>query len=72
MSALLNKHGFEPVFYKYPPVYRSLGLIYFALFILNKKPSRLHQWLYKRIPKAAAIPINTRDIFFVCAKKITD
>jgi SAM-dependent methyltransferase len=71
MTALLNKHGFEPVFYQYPPVYRSLGLIYFALFILNKKPSRFHQWMYRQIPKAAAIPINTRDIFFVGAKKIT-
>jgi 2-polyprenyl-3-methyl-5-hydroxy-6-metoxy-1,4-benzoquinol methylase len=70
MNTLLKKHGFEPVFYKYPPVYRSLGLIYFALFILNKKPNRFHQWLYKKIPKAAAIPINTRDIFFVCAQKM--
>ncbi len=71
MTVLLEKHGFEPVFFKYPPVYRSLGLIYFALFILNKKPSRFHQWMYDKIPKAAAIPINTRDIFFVGAKKIT-
>jgi SAM-dependent methyltransferase len=69
MTALLEKHGFEPVFFKYPPVYRSLGLIYFALFILNKKPSRFHQWMYSKIPKAAAIPINTRDIFFVGAQK---
>ncbi len=69
MTALLEKHGFEPVFFKYPPVYRSLGLIYFALFILNKKPSRFHQWMYNKIPKAAAIPINTRDIFFVGAQK---
>ena len=69
MTALLEKNGFEPVFFKYPPVYRSLGLIYFALFILNKKPSRFHQWMYSKIPKAAAIPINTRDIFFVGAQK---
>lgn len=71
MTALLKKHGFEPVFFKYPPVFRSLGLIYFALFILNKKQRRFHQWLYRKIPKAAAIPINTRDIFFVGAKKIS-
>jgi 2-polyprenyl-3-methyl-5-hydroxy-6-metoxy-1,4-benzoquinol methylase len=69
MTELLEKNGFEPVFFKYPPVYRSLGLIYFALFILNKKPSRFHQWMYSKIPKAAAIPINTRDIFFVGAQK---
>jgi hypothetical protein len=69
MTALLEKHGFEPVFFKYPPIYRSLGLIYFALFILNKKPSRFHQWIYRRIPRAAAIPFNTFDIFFVGAKK---
>jgi 2-polyprenyl-3-methyl-5-hydroxy-6-metoxy-1,4-benzoquinol methylase len=71
MTALLQQHGFEPVFYKYPPVYRSLRLIYFALFILNKIPKRFHSWLYERIPKAASIPINTRDIFFVGAKKTT-
>ena len=71
MTALLKKHGFEPVFFQYPPVFRSLGLIYFALFILNKKQRRFHQWLYRKIPKAAAIPINTRDIFFVGAKKIS-
>ena len=70
MTALLTAHGFEPVFFKYPPVYRSLGLIYFALFILNKKPKRFHQWMYSKIPKAAAIPINTRDIFFVGAIKM--
>jgi 2-polyprenyl-3-methyl-5-hydroxy-6-metoxy-1,4-benzoquinol methylase len=66
---ILKDAGFEPVFIKYPPVYRSLGLIYYALFILNKKPSRLHQWIYRHIPRAAAIPFNTFDIFFVGAKK---
>ena len=70
MTALLTANGFKPVFFKYPPVYRSLGLIYFALFILNKKPNRFHQWMYNKIPKAAAIPINTRDIFFVGAIKM--
>jgi 2-polyprenyl-3-methyl-5-hydroxy-6-metoxy-1,4-benzoquinol methylase len=70
IKKLLLANGFEPVFIKYPPVYRSLGLIYFALFILNKKPSRFHQWIYRHIPRAAAIPFNTFDIFFVGAKKI--
>lgn len=70
MRALLKEHGFEPVYFKYPPVYRSFGLIYFALFILNKQPNRFHQWIYSKIPKAAALAVNTRDIFFVGAKKI--
>jgi len=70
MTSLLIQNGFEPVFFRYPPVYRSLRLIYFALLMLNKKPKRWQQWLYERIPKAASIPINTRDIFFVGAKKI--
>lgn len=72
IQKLLRANGFETVFIKYPPVYRSLGLIYFALFILNKKPSRFHQWIYRHIPRGAAIPINTFDIFFVGAKKISN
>ncbi|MBM3917560.1 MAG: class I SAM-dependent methyltransferase [Sphingomonadales bacterium] len=70
IQKLLLDNGFEPIFVKYPPVYRSLGLIYFALFILNKKPSRFHQWIYRHIPRGAAIPFNTFDIFFVGAKKM--
>ena len=54
--------GFEPE--------RKSAVIYFALFILNKKTNKFHQWLYSKIPKAAAIPINTRDIFFVGAIKM--
>ena len=67
---LLRQHGFEPIFIKYPTIHRSMGLIYYALFILNKKSSKFHSWLYGKIPSKAIIPFNSFDIFFIGAKKI--
>ncbi|MEN9700448.1 MAG: hypothetical protein RLZZ301_1646 [Bacteroidota bacterium] len=71
MGKLLEKAGYQIEQISYPPVSRSLRVIYYSLFLLNKKASRLHQWIYKCIPERAAIRINTRDIFFIVAKKMT-
>jgi hypothetical protein len=53
----------------YPPVYRSIRLIYFSLFMLRKKPSKLIEKIYSWIPIKANFPLNTYDIMFVIAKK---
>ena len=69
ISRLLSNNGYEVERITYPPVSRSLRVIFYSLFILNKKPSRLINWFYKSIPEKASIKINTFDIMFVIAKK---
>ena len=69
LSALLEKNGFEVLSVSYPPVYRSIRLIYFSLFMLRKKPSKFVEKIYSWIPEKMNIPLNTFDIMFVIAKK---
>lgn len=70
ISRLLNRCGFEITNITYPPVYRSLKQIYYSLFLLNKKSSKLHQSIFTKIPSSWSIPINTFDIMFIMAKKV--
>lgn len=69
ISKLLRQYGFEAEKIVYPPVSRSIRVIFYSLFILNKKPRKLAMSIYNLIPEKAAIRINTRDIMFVIAKK---
>ena len=69
ITRLLNKHGYEIERISYPPVSRSIRVIFYSLFILNKKPFKLFQWIYKLIPEKASIKLNTFDIMFVIARK---
>lgn len=69
ISALLEKKGFEIIDVSYPPVYRSIRLIFFSLFMLRKKPGKFVQKVYSWIPEKANIPLNTYDIMFVIAKR---
>ena len=68
-ARVLSNNGYEVERITYPPVSRSIRVIFYSLFILNKKPSRLINWFYKLIPEKASIKINTFDIMFVIAKK---
>lgn len=69
ISKLLESKGFEVVNVSYPPVYRSIRLMYYSLFMLRKKPSKFIEKIYKLIPEKANIPLNTYDIMFVIARK---
>lgn len=69
ISKLLRQYGFEAEKIVYPPVSRSIRVIFYSLFILNKKPKKLIKSIYNLIPEKASIKINTRDIMFVIAKK---
>jgi 2-polyprenyl-3-methyl-5-hydroxy-6-metoxy-1,4-benzoquinol methylase len=69
ITKLLNKYGYEIERISYPPVSRSIRVIFYSLFILNKKPFKLFQWIYKLIPEKASIKLNTFDIMFVIARK---
>lgn len=66
----LEKHGFEVISVRYPGILRSIHLMYYSLFLLRKeKPSRFHQWVYKRIPKSWSLKLNTFDVMEVIAVK---
>lgn len=69
IAHLLSKHGFEIERITYPSVSRSIRVIFYSLFILNKTPSRLINSIYKLIPEKASLKLNTFDIMFVVAKK---
>jgi len=69
ISYLLERFGFEIEKVTYPPVNRSIRVIFYSLFILNKKPSKVINLVYNLIPEKASIRVNTRDIMFVIAKK---
>lgn len=70
ISNLLKQNGFKVEKISYPPVSRSIRVIFYSLFMLNKKPGKIVTWFYNLIPEKASIQINTRDIMFVVGKKI--
>jgi 2-polyprenyl-3-methyl-5-hydroxy-6-metoxy-1,4-benzoquinol methylase len=69
LKKLLEKNGFELVEVTYPPIYRSIRLIFFSLFMLRKKPSKFIEKIYSWIPERANIALNTYDILFLVARK---
>ena len=70
ITSFLENHGFRVLKIEYPPVYRSICVIYYSLFILGKKKkSSFHNAIFKLINPKWFIPINTFDIMFVTAVK---
>lgn len=69
ISKLLRQYDFDIEKISFPPVNRSIRVIFYSLFMLNKKHGKFTEWIYKIIPEKASIRINTRDIMFVIAKK---
>lgn len=69
ISKLLEKNGYEVLHVKYPAVYRSMKLVFYALFLLNKKPSKFFTKIYNLIPEKWYFPFNSFDIMFVVAQK---
>jgi cyclopropane fatty-acyl-phospholipid synthase-like methyltransferase len=70
MKRFLENHGFEMVKIEYPPIYRSICLIYYSLFMLRSNRLRsIHNVIFKLINPKWYIPINTFDIMFVTAVK---
>ncbi len=76
LSKLLVDSGFEIVSISYPTISRSVRQIFYSLFLLNPKAKNgtwlnLKNGFYKLIPSRLSIPINTFDIMFVTARKIS-
>jgi len=69
LKILLSHYGFEEERVSYPPVSRSLKVIFYSLFMLNKKYGSLVKKLYESIPEKASISVNTYDIMFFTARK---
>lgn len=69
LSKLLEKNGFKIVEVSYPPVYRSIRLIYYSLFMLRKKYPGIVEKIYNLIPSKMNIGVNTYDIMFLIAEK---
>lgn len=69
LSKLVEAKGFRVVDVSYPPVYRSVRLIYYSLFMLRKKYPRFVEKIYNLIPSKMNIAINTYDIMFMIAEK---
>lgn len=69
LSKLLENNGFKITDVSYPPVYRSIRLIYYSLFMLRKKYPGIVEKIYNLIPAKMNIAINTYDIMFVIAEK---
>ncbi len=69
LSLLLENYGFKIIDVSYPPVFRSVRLIYYSLFMLRKKHSRFVEKLYSTIPSKMNVAINTFDIMFLIAEK---
>ena len=67
---LLERYGFRVVKIVYPSIARSLKQIYYSLFMLDKKPSQVHSFIYKLLPEKTCVSINTFDVMFVIAEKI--
>lgn len=69
ITKILNNNGFEIIDISYPSIFRSIKLIFYSLFILNKKDNTLKNKILKSIPKQWSFPLNTFDIMFVIAEK---
>lgn len=69
LSQLLENKGFEVKKVSYPPVYRSVRLIWYSLFMLRKKHPRFVESIYNIIPAKLNVAINTFDIMFLIAEK---
>lgn len=69
ITKLLAKNGYDVKYVKYPAVSRSMKLVFYSLFILNKKPRAFFTKIYNMIPEKWYFPFNSFDIMFVVAQK---
>jgi 2-polyprenyl-3-methyl-5-hydroxy-6-metoxy-1,4-benzoquinol methylase len=69
ISLLLERSGFDVTHVKYPSVSRSVKLIFYSLFILNKKQSKFKKKIYNLIPDKWYFLFNSFDIMFIIAQK---
>lgn len=68
---LFQNHGFEIQYYSYPPIYRSIKQIFFSLFMLNKREKQWKRKIYNKIGDHRFLKLNTYDIIYVIARKIS-
>ena len=71
ISHFLTLKGFEVVRISYPGYWRSIDQILHGMFVLGNRhrPSRVHRFLKKVLPRKLGIYVNTFDIMCVVAWK---
>jgi SAM-dependent methyltransferase len=69
MKQLAEKFGFHLELLSYPPVSRSIRVIFYSLFMLNKPWAGALRRLYTLIPEKASVSVNTYDIMFFIGRK---
>lgn len=70
LLTLLRRHNFEIVNMSYPGYWRSLGQIFYSLFVFGDRPKpAIFNWVHKTRLARLAIYTNTFDILQVIAKK---
>jgi SAM-dependent methyltransferase len=69
LTLLAEKFGFRMELLSYPPVSRSLRVIFYSLFMLNKPWAGALRRLYNLIPEKASVSVNTYDIMFFIGRK---
>lgn len=69
LSHLLENHGFEVIYFSYPPIYRSIKQIFYSLFLLKKKEKRWKLRIYRSISDKRYLKMNTFDIIYLVARK---
>jgi SAM-dependent methyltransferase len=69
LTKLGEKFGFKTEHLSYPPVSRSLRVIFYSLFMLNKPWAGALRRLYNLIPEKASVSVNTYDIMFFIGRK---
>jgi hypothetical protein len=67
LEQLLARCNFKVLHVSYPLIYRSARQIFYFMFLLNKKPSKLLEKIHAAIPESFYIPLNTFDIMFMKA-----
>ncbi len=70
LKKLSQKFGFTQEHLSYPPVSRSVRIIFYSLFILNKPWAKPLRFLYDLIPDKASVSVNTYDIMFFVGRKV--
>lgn len=69
LSKLLEKNGFKIIDVSYPPIHRSVRLIYYSLFMLRKKYPKIIEKIYNYIPSKMNVAVNTFDIMFIIGER---
>lgn len=69
LTLLLSHFGYKVEAIYYPTIFRSIKIIFYSLFLLNKKSNNINKYIFNKIPENISLGINTFDLMFVIARK---